>query len=136
MFIAPDGTLEYGHPDAVTFASHGETSVARLTSEGRTIRGPLVPRQPTNAILWAMREDWAAHSTAERIHYVHAQLRSIRDPLGHFDTDVYGDLTLAELHHAEKVLTRLLPFLIGAANAESTGPQRGFTTVTPATDVY
>lgn len=129
MFIAPDGTLGTGDPDAQTFASHGVTSVARLSADGPLIRGDRPPHQATNSFLWAMREDWAAHTTAERIHYVHAQLNVLRDPLT-LAPDVWGDLTFAEMHHAQKVLTRLLPFLIGAANAESDGPHQGFTNVT------
>ena len=130
MFIAPDGTLGAGDPGAQTFASHGVTSVARRSVDGPTIRGDRPPRQATNSFLWAMREDWAAHTTAERIHYVHSQLNVLRDPLEYLDPEVWSDLSLAELHHAREVLTRLLPFLIGAANAESAGPGQGFTTVT------
>lgn len=132
MYIAPDGGLGHGDPDARTFASHGETSVARLTAEGPSIRGSRPPRQATNAFLWALREDWAAHTTAERIDYVHHSLNTLRNPLDALSADVWGDLTLGEMEHARKVLTRLLPFLIGAANAESTGQRRGFTTVTPS----
>ncbi len=131
MYIAPDGSLGIGDPDAITFASHGITSVARNIPNGPSLRGTLPPKQLTNSVLWMMREGWVEYTTAERIHYVHQMLNSLRDPVESFDPEIWGDLTLAEMHHARKVLTRLLPFLIGAANAESTGPHQGFTTVNP-----
>lgn len=41
MYIAPDGSLGIGDPDAITFASHGITSVARNIPNGPSLRGTL-----------------------------------------------------------------------------------------------
>lgn len=116
MYRREDDTLGFGNPDASTFASHGETSVARIA--GREIRGPLRPRQPVNEFLHVMREDWDELDAAGRVEYIRGQLELIEHPLDmldDFDHVTSADYTLGELYHARKVLTRLLPFMVEAA---------------------
>lgn len=65
-----------------------------------------------------MREDWDEHDAAGRVEYIRGQLELIEHPielLDEFDHVTHADLTLGELYHARKVLTRLLPFMIDAA---------------------
>src|SRR5690606_34829590 len=83
MYLNEDGTLGFGNPDAITSASHGETSVARIA--GRETRGPLRPRQPVNEFLHAMREDWDELDAAGRVEYIRGQLELIEHPLDMLD---------------------------------------------------
>ncbi|GAA1227374.1 hypothetical protein GCM10009587_35180 [Microbacterium maritypicum] len=114
--------MRYDNPDALTFASHDQMSVARKGD--RLIRGKHPVTQPVNAFLDAMRIDWADHSVTERADYVRRELAILRDPLGLLDEDdhvTFAELTLGELYHARIVLTRLLPFMVEAASAVSAG---------------
>lgn len=106
-------------PYAVTYASHGPSSVARKGD--RLLRGPLPPTQPVNEYLHAMREDWDNLTTAERVEAVRGSLLFIADPvsqLDEFDHSTLADYTLGELYHARLVLMRLLPHLIAATESE------------------
>lgn len=62
------------------------------------------------------------HDAAGRIEYIRGQLELIEHPLDlldEFDHVTYADYTLGEQYHATKVLTRLLPFMIDAAQREN-----------------
>lgn len=116
MHLNEDGTLGFGNPDAVTYASHGEWSVASIG--GRQVRGRKPPTQPVNTFLEVMREDWDQHDASGRVEYIRGQLELIEHPLDmldEFDHVTNADYTLGELYHARKVLTRLLPFMVEAA---------------------
>lgn len=102
--------------DALTYASHGPSSVARKGD--RLLRGPLPSTQPVNEYLHAMREDWDFLTIAERVETVRGSLLFIADPVSELDEHDHvtlADYTLGELYHARLVLLRLLPLLIGAA---------------------
>lgn len=103
--------------DALTYASHGPSSVARKGD--RLLRGPEPPTQPVNWHLHAMREDWDLLTVSERVEAVRGSLLFIADPVSHLDEHDHvtlADYTLGELYHSRLVLQRLLPHLIEAAD--------------------
>lgn len=69
--------------DALTYASHGPSSVARKGD--RLLRGPEPPTQPVNWHLHAMREDWDLLTVSERVEAVRGSLLFIGDPVSHLD---------------------------------------------------